>query len=899
MPDVVLASAGSLFVALTALMAAAVYLYLACKTGCRWNAWVFVLSFATLCYSSAVFFQYNMAAVPLNRDVELVEYVALLLLIHALMGFTFSYLDRPSKWYHLTAVPFHLLLASVLCSTDLIVGHSFVYHDFPILVKPYIEPGKGPLNLPYMVYLVGSCFASVVLWARHARKENRDRSFFLAGFLVWIGFGIHDAFATMGMPGFLFILEYGFLGFTISVIGMSIGEYLEQMRMAEERSRETERLNRELEKRVAQRTRELRRIIDLVPHMIFIRDLEGSFLLTNQTNAEVFGTTVERMEGSRITDLPFCPPEVEYYLRQDREVVESGETRIFPEETFPLSDGRRLVLRTVKMPFRASESSKPAVLGVSIDITQIKLAEEALKASERRYRQLIENMPVCCFTFDRSGTILSWNRASEEIYGYSEHEAVGKTIHTLITTSETESETSKNIQEVFSGRTVKSVLWRDRNKAGDPGWRLGNEFPLFNPDGSVSCGVFVGMDVTRSKELEEQLRQSQKMEAVGRLAGGIAHDFNNLLTAILGYTEILERGLEGDLLSMVGEIRSAGRRAASLTQQLLAFGRKQVLQPRSLDLNCLVKGMLGMLRRIIGEHIHLQADVSPDPVQVEADPSQIEQLVMNLIVNARDAVESGGRIQLQTGYRDLDERFCSKIQDLQPGRYALLEVSDNGTGMDEQTLQRIFEPFFTTKEQGKGTGLGLATAFGVVKQSGGHITVSSKIGTGSTFQVYLPAAGAALDAAGEPGGQKQAEALGCGERVLVVEDEIMVREIICRALTKSGYQVTEAGSGGKAMMLLDQGYDLLITDMVMPGMSGTELAGAVHAVNPRLKVLYISGYTPELVPDRQDDAGDFNYLQKPFTPADLCRKVREVLDSPKKISSANRAAEPGRSTKSA
>ena len=385
------------------------------------------------------------------------------------------------------------------------------------------------------------------------------------------------------------------------------------------------------------------------------------------------------------------------------------------------------------------------------------------------------------------------------------------------------------------------------------------------------------------RESEEGLRQAQRMEAVGQLAGGVAHDFNNMMSVVIGFSEFVLAHLDDahPQRAHVEEIMRAGKRASTMTQQLLAFSRKQVLDPRVFDLNTVVADVETMLQRLIGEDIELVSVLDPELEPIEADPGQLEQVLMNLVINARDAMPTGGKLTIETANVDLDAEYASRHLDVVPGPYVLLAVSDTGVGMEAETLRQIFEPFFTTKEEGKGTGLGLATVFGIVKQSGGDIHVYSEPSQGTTFKIYLPRTQAPVDRVEPPvAGTKPARGT---ETVLLVEDEELVRSLERKVLEESGYTVLEALSANHALELAEQHdgvIDLLLTDVVMPQLSGRELADLLAPERPEMRILYASGYTADAITRHGVLEQGIAFLPKPLTPTSLLRKVREVLDAP-------------------
>jgi two-component system, cell cycle sensor histidine kinase and response regulator CckA len=505
-------------------------------------------------------------------------------------------------------------------------------------------------------------------------------------------------------------------------------------------------------------------------------------------------------------------------------------------------------------------------------------AEQRLRDSEDRYRIPFEHAPNPCWVYD-VGTLqfIEVNSAACDHYGYTRQEFLNMRV-TEIRPPEDVPTLLLEIERMVRERSTPGPsTWTHRKKNGT---LIAVEInSMLVTIAGRQAAIVLAHDVSERAQLEHQLRHAQKMEAVGQLAGGVAHDFNNLLTAIMGYSEIaLELlGDEAEVSSAVKEIEKAGVRAATLTRQLLAFSRKQLLSPAVLDPSAVIADVNTLLRRLIGEHIDLRIADDIAVGAVKADPNQLEQVLLNLAVNARDAMPEGGILSIETRAADVDEGYARTHPDLPPGRYVVISVSDTGIGMDEATIGRIFEPFFTTKPPGDGTGLGLAVVYGIVRQSGGHVIVHSEPGKGSTFDIYLPR----VDDAPAPAVVRRlrTKASGGSETILVAEDEDLVRRLLKTTLTSGGYSVLEARDGVQALEVCEQmgaSLDLLVTDVVMPRMTGLELARRLAIDHPDLKVLCLSGYSAEATTAQRPL--EWPFLAKPFVPATLLERVREVLD---------------------
>jgi PAS domain S-box-containing protein len=798
---------------------------------------------------------------------------------------------------------------------------------------------------------------------------------------------------------------------------------------------------RQAEQQVRAQHEFLRRVIDADPNLVFAKDWNGRFTLANHAVAELYGTTVENLVGKADADFNVNPVEVERFLRDDREVMQTGKPKLIVEE--PVTDSRSRITRwfqTIKVPLSPAGGGRNQVLGVSTDISARKRAErlqsalyriaattssaedidefyvaihgivgelmyaknlyvalydpvsetlgfpycvdeadptpapkklgrglteyvlrtgqpllsseedfqqmmdrgdvelvgswsvdwlgvplkrggttfgvlvvqsydprfrygnadkemltfvsqqiavalerkraqDAIRESEERYRLLFERNMAGVYRTTLSGRILECNEALARIFGYdSREELLGRDIRSLYPSDE---DWQGFRESLLQFRNLTNYELQGARKDGSAVWSLQNAALLADEAAGEVIVEGTATDITERKLLEEQLRQSQKMEAIGQLAGGIAHDFNNLLTTVIGYSDMALRQLsERDpIRAEIQEIQRAGEKAANLTHQLLAFSRKQVFASKLVDINALINDAAPTLARLVGGHIRIVTNLDPAVGSVRADPGQLEQVLLNLVVNARDAMPDGGTLTIESGNADVDAASSRQNFGIAPGHYSVFRVADTGVGMDTDTQKRVFEPFFTTKDRPRGVGLGLATVYGIVSQSGGQVFLSSEPGRGAVFSVYLPREGAPRASEEEAAPQVLHPS---AQTILLVEDEDAVRNLTRRLLENGGYTVLQASDAESAIEVARRHsgrLDMLLTDVVMPGLSGPELARRLMPSRPGLRVLYVSGYPDEAMASQGLLEPDASFLQKPFTPETLARRVREILDT--------------------
>jgi len=624
--------------------------------------------------------------------------------------------------------------------------------------------------------------------------------------------------------------------------------------------------------------------------MIAVVDMNGKRIYNSLSYQRVLGYSPEELQASSAFE-QIHPDDRERVKKAADEARLSGIGKTL-EYRLRHKNGEWLVLESTSSVIRNDRGEPEKLVIVNRDVSERKRAEEALRRSETGFKSVVEDAPYGIYRASTAGHLLQVNPALQKMLGYElTKDLLGRNLAAEIFRHSgeydrliellTRTEEIKDVEMEWNRKDATTITVRCSGRRVD------------DENGAPAYFEVFAEDVTEKRVLEKQLRMAQKMEAIGRLSGGIAHDFNNLLGVIIGYSRVLKRelGANNVLYEHALEIEKAGNRAASLTKQLLAFSRQQVLTPAILNLNSLASDMEKMLPQLLGEDVEVSLILDPALGNVKADQSQIEQVIMNLAVNARDAMPMGGKLKIETSNVQLDEAYARLHPGSKVGSFVLLAVTDTGTGMDTATLSHIFEPFFTTKERGKGTGLGLATVYGIVKQSNGYTGVDSAPGKGTSFQIYLPRdAGQSVVEEPEP---YSADKLRGSETILLVEDSEPLRKLVKTFLDSAGYRVFSADSGESALEVstsIGRPLDLLLTDVVMPGMNGRVLAEHLLPRQQGMKVLYMSGYTDSFIAGHGVLDPATHLLHKPFTEEVFLRKVREVLDGGKKPAPVSNSA---------
>jgi len=629
-----------------------------------------------------------------------------------------------------------------------------------------------------------------------------------------------------------------------------------------------------------------RNLVEISPDAILHVAVDGKILHCNYRTCIALGyTSRDEIIGRNAFDM-IAPEDARRGRDNFRKTMEVGTQR-FNQYTFVKKDGSRIPVEASSTSVVGEDGKPTGLIVVGRDISERKRAEEDLKTSEKRFRDIADNAQEWIWEVDTEGKYTYSSQTVEKVLGYTPEEILQKHFHNVFHPDDRESLKTEALAAFAAKQPLRDFINRNVHKNGKTVWLATSAFPVLDEKGNLQGYRGVDTDITERKELEERFLQSQKMEAVGRLAGGVAHDFNNLLTTIIGTSSLLLMKLNARDASYerIRTILETGERGARLTRQLLAFSRKEVFRPEVLNLNEVIQGMSKMVGRLIGEDIGFRFLLDPEIAAVKADPGQIEQVVLNLVVNARDAMKNGGELYLSTDNVTLGEEDCRQGSEATPGEYVRLVVSDTGPGIPTEILDHIFEPFFTTREEG--TGLGLSTVYGIVNQLGGHVSVDTALGRGSAFEIYIPAL---PSSEGEEAGKVKTPIpvpdrfMPKGrETILLVEDEPNIREMLLNVLSDLGYKVFSAESAEDALetaATCNTRIDLLLTDIVLPGKRGTDLAVEMKRRFADLQAIFMSGYTEGWIKEAEVKDGEARFLQKPFALFMLARMVRDVLDGP-------------------
>jgi PAS domain S-box-containing protein len=831
-----------------------------------WVLWGAVLAGGTFIYATAIFFQYNLPAGPGNRLTELFQYSTFVILVHGIYGFTYSYFSLPQRRYHLIFGPIHGIILLLIWTTDFVIGREFVERSLLLLDGPYIEPRITALGGLYLFYAVLASANAVRLWLVYRKHTDMPTGAFIAGFSVWILLGANDVAATLGAPAVLFLMEYGFLAFSLSVLVVSIQSYIDLMTILGVRE---ENLFAEKER------------LDII-----LRSLGEGFLATDRKgNIVLFNAIAEKL-----TQVPRSLAIGKPYSQVLHIIAEHGAQN--GESSGPLGKGRTVTLlgkdgaerivQLTRTPVTDRKGEHEGEVFLFRDVSGWVSDRKQLATSEEKYRSILESIQEGYYEVDLGGRLTFLNSAAAKMCGYTVEEMLG-----LNNRDYTTPQTSEKLYRIYNriyrtGEPENIAVYEIIRKDGEV--RTLEASASIITDSYGRPVGFRGMlrDVTdklaadkRREQLEEQLRQAQKREALGTLAGGVAHDFNNLLMAIQGSIEMLLLQLETN--SPFGErlisVKHFVEDAAKLTRQLLGFARggKYEVRPAFVrDMARRTATMFGRTRKEVAVHMDLS-----ETWPVEVDKGQFEQVLVNLYVNAWQAMNNGGEIIVSSRDLLVTDEFAA-ANGIFPGRFVQVCVQDTGCGMDENTLARVFDPFFTTKAKARGTGLGLASAYGIVKNHGGVITVESTPGEGSRFCIYLPATDRPVDQ------QEVADddiVHGRGT-VLVVDDEISVLETESEMIRSLGYKVFSASGGRAAIDIYKEKKDdisLVVLDMIMPEMAGIEVFESIKKINPQARVLLCSGYSLDGQAGRIMEKGCDGFLQKPFGMSAISRKIHEIL----------------------